>query len=320
MPNPIKYSTVAQTLALKDGNFWIGTNDVPKGETSVTDYWNGITPPNGGYTIYLNKVSQGPSIYIATNDSELISLTNIIAGTNYSTVTDCLSWFLTQADKMVLNRDYEPIITDGLILNLDSGFYPSYPRSGTTWYDLSYNSYNGSFVNGPVYSSLNGGCIIFDGSNDYITVNSGSNILSNVNYTKIAWFYVTNFATSNNIISSSGGGQHAFWLAGGNKLQAGHNGNWSTIVSTTTLSLNTWYFGAVTFDTTTGWNLYLNGSLESTSINSSTFTGTGDISVGSFWQSNNFTGRISISQVYNRVLRSTEILQNFNAQKGRFGL
>jgi hypothetical protein len=85
MPNPIKYSTSAQTLALKKGNFYIGTGDVGKGPTSTTDYYNGITPPSGGYTIYLNKASGGPSIYTAANDTQLVSLTNTISyiTTNY---------------------------------------------------------------------------------------------------------------------------------------------------------------------------------------------------------------------------------------------
>ncbi len=85
MPNAIKYSASAQTLALKKGNYWIGTGDVGKGPTSTTDYWNGITPPAGGYTIYLNKASGGPSIYTAANDSQLVSLTNTISSipTNY---------------------------------------------------------------------------------------------------------------------------------------------------------------------------------------------------------------------------------------------
>ena len=84
MANAIKYNTSAETLALKSGNFWIGTGDVGKGPTSETGYYNGITPPSGGYTIYLNKASGGPSIYTCANDSELISLTNQIAGTSYT--------------------------------------------------------------------------------------------------------------------------------------------------------------------------------------------------------------------------------------------
>jgi energy-coupling factor transporter ATP-binding protein EcfA2 len=55
MPNAIKYNVSDETLALKKGNFYIGTGDVGKGPTSSTGYYNGITPPSGGYTIYLNK-------------------------------------------------------------------------------------------------------------------------------------------------------------------------------------------------------------------------------------------------------------------------
>ena len=144
--------------------------------------------------------------------------------------------------------------------------------------------------------------------------------MSNVNYTKIAWFYVTNFGTANNIISGGNTGLHAFWLFSSNKLNAGHNGFWNTVVSTTTLSLNTWYCGAVTFNTTSGWKLYLNGTQEATSSSTTTFTGTGDIQIGRYQTGNNYTGRIAIAQVYNRVLSGAEILQNYNAQKSRFGL
>ena len=106
MPNAIKNSTSAQTLALKKGNFWIGTGDVGKGPTSSTDYYNGITPPSGGYTIYLNRVSGGPSIYTVTSDAQLISLTNSIAGANYTTTNQCLVYYAGQTDKMCVNRDY----------------------------------------------------------------------------------------------------------------------------------------------------------------------------------------------------------------------
>ena len=318
MPNAIKYSTTGDTQSLKKGNFFIGVGDVGKGPTSTTNYYNGITPSTGGYTIYLNKTSGGPSIYVASSDSQLIDFTNKIAGSSYTTTSQCLTYYSTQTDKMVLNRDYESIVTSGLTLNLDAGFTPSYPTTGTTWYDLSYSGNNGTLINNPTYNSTDGGSIVFDGVDEYVSVNSGSNILSNVNYTKTAWFYVTNFATSNNIISSDGGGQHAFWLASGNKLNSGHNGAWSTVVSTTTLSLNTWYFGSVTFSTTSGWNLYLNGVQESTSVDTTTFTGIGDLSVGSFWGGNFFTGRISVAQIYNRILSASEILQNYTAIKSRF--
>jgi len=78
MPNAIKYNTSAETLALKKGNFWIGTGDVGKGPTSTTGFYNGITPPSGGYTIYINKESGGPTIYTVSSEAQLTGLTNTI--------------------------------------------------------------------------------------------------------------------------------------------------------------------------------------------------------------------------------------------------
>jgi hypothetical protein len=173
MPNAIKYSTSAQTLALKKGNFWIGTGDVPKGPTSTTDYWSGITPPAGGYTIYLNKSVNGPSIYVASNDSQLIDFTNRIAGANYTTATECFNYYAGQSDKMVLNEDYLPIITTNLTLNYDAGFIPSYPINGTTWYDISTSNTNGTLTNGPTYNS--NGYISFDATDDCVNITPSPN-------------------------------------------------------------------------------------------------------------------------------------------------
>jgi hypothetical protein len=213
------------------------------------------------------------------------------------------------------------MVQDGLVLTLNASDRLSYISGSTTWNDVSGQGNNALLINGPTFNSSNGGSIVFDGSNDYGNVNSLANVLSNSAYTKIAWFRPTSFSTNNNIISGDVSGMHAFWLAGGNKLNAGHNGSWSTVVSTTTLALNTWYFGAVTFNTTNGWVLYLNGVRESTSSNTTTFTGTGKILIGAYVLADNlFTGRISFAQVYNRVLSDVEIQQNYNALKSRFNL
>jgi len=170
MPNAIKYNTSAETLALKKGNFYIGTGDVGKGPTSSTGYYNGITPPSGGYTIYLNKATGGPSIYTVNTEAQLTGLTSTIAGEFYTTSGACLNWFATQTDKMIFNRDYEPIVTNGLVLNVDAGFTPSYPTTGTTWYDVSSSSNNGTLINGPIYNSSSGGSIVFDGVDDYVNL------------------------------------------------------------------------------------------------------------------------------------------------------
>lgn len=218
--------------------------------------------------------------------------------------------------------NYGPkLATDGLVLCLDAADVNSYPRTGTSWSDVSGNSNNGALTNGPTFNSSNGGSIVFDGVDDCVLVNSNANILSKTAYTKTAWFYTTSFGTNNNIISGGNSGQHAFWLGASSYLRAGHNGNWNTVVTTTSMSLNTWYYGAVTFNTSTGWILYLNGIQETTSLDTTTFTGNQEILIGAYSTAGNvYTGRIATSLVYNRVLTSTEILQNYNATKSRFGL
>jgi hypothetical protein len=215
--------------------------------------------------------------------------------------------------------DIGPIeATDRLVLHLDAGNTRSYPGSGNTVYDLSGFGNTSALTNGPTYNSSNLGAFVLDGSNDYILVNSQANILSKTAYTKIAFIYISNFSTVNNIISGGFSGQHAFWMFGTDKLNAGHNGAWNTVVGATSLSLNTWYFAAVTYSDSTGWKLYLNGREDGTSASTTTFNGNQEIVIGAYSSGNNFTGRISNIQVYNRALTSTEIFQNYHATKGRY--
>ena len=68
------------------------------------------------------------------------------------------------------------IVTDGLVLALDAGNAKSYPGSGTAWTDLSGNSNNGTLTNGSTYSSVDGGAIVFDGSDDYVVSSNNTNI------------------------------------------------------------------------------------------------------------------------------------------------
>jgi len=220
-----------------------------------------------------------------------------------------------------MGLDHSPlIVTSGLLLYLDAANSRCYSGSGNTAYDLSGSGNTSALVNGPTYNSSNLGSFVLDGTNDYINVNSQANILPYTAYTKIAYFYVTSFATANNIISGGFSGQHAFWLQVSNRLYAGHNGAWTTVTGNTTLSLNTWYFGAVTYSNSTGWKLYLNGREDGTSADTTTFTGNQEIVIGAYGSGNYYSGRISYVQVYNRALSATEILQNYNATKKRYGL
>jgi len=166
MPNAIKYNVSAETLALKKGNFWIGTGDVSKGPTSNTGYYNGITPPSGGYTIYLNKANNGPSIYTVTSDAQLISLTNTIAGASYTTVAQCLTYYAGQTDKMVLNLDYGALQTTDLTLCVDAGFTASISDSSTIT-DLTSNQYIFNYEGTVSTTTSNGGALYLNSGRIY---------------------------------------------------------------------------------------------------------------------------------------------------------
>ena len=341
MPNAIKYNVSAETLALKKGNFWIGTGDVGKGPTSSTGFYNGLTPPSGGYTIYLNKASGGPSIYTVTSDVQLIGLTNSIAGASYTTVAQCLTYYAGQTDKMIFNIDYPAIVTNGLTANLDVTTTLSYPNNGTTWYDISGNDNNGSLAIGsPTFTTFGGRRTIrFNNQNknvyaphyDGFTLSNNPGIsASETSFTFEAWFYQVTADNGQIVILSNAGscdgyrwgpnGSNTYWLFGDSTCTQFNEG---TVSNSTTL-VGRWVQMVGIFDraNTLGGGRkfynYINSSLESSVsiFNPVMSTNT----PGMIACCGAFDGYLSVVRVYNRALTPTEITQNFNAQKSYFGL
>jgi hypothetical protein len=488
-------------LALKKGNFYIGTGDVGKGPTSSTGYYNGVTPPSGGYTIYLNKASDGPAIYTVSTEAQLTALTNTISvstnliknnnggnfadgtrapfnypypaqtfptvfdvsndkpyvgsstkyalkfpggvggaiysepspftmsvgvvytfsfwykqnnstqssfnfnnqggsgdingnfiasittgpsqtwqrfswtftnvinkvyfiispmttgsevlmteftltegsmpgGPGLTTSGNCLNWFTTQTDKMIFNRDYESIVTNGLVLNLDAGFLPSFatiPSNAnsstvTPWYDLSLSGNNGTLTNGPTYNSDNGGSILFDGTNDYI-INSNFNPSPINNELCISlWYKTLNNGSEDMLIDLCG---ITNTTANRDFFSIRQNWNSNGKISCYFNSTNGFQFVAFPNQVTTNtWNnivyskvgntlyAYLNG------VNVASQNVSGNIQTiqryiianDNLFQGNIFYGNMATILIYNRGLLANEVLQNYNATKGRFGL
>jgi surface protein len=329
MPNAIKYSTSAQSLALKKGNYWIGTGDVGKGPTQSTDYWNGITPPSLGYTIYLNKDNQGPSILCPSSDSNLINLTNSISGQNFSTTETALNWYNTQTDKMVFNIDYESIITNGLVLNLDPGFTPSYPKGGTSWYDISSGGNNGTLINGPTFNAEGGGSIVFDGVDDYVSVPKQTAFVNSSQFTLTSW--MKRRTSTSKVMCYQGGDLNndvAFelWSDGNVYFEVGNDSNTYGYAANASTD---WQYLTLVFDGSQTGNSnrlkgYINGTLQ-TLIYQGTIPSTSGPSNSVFSIGNtqgiggNFSdGNIGQTSIYNRALSEQEVLQNYNATKGRY--
>jgi len=223
---------------------------------------------------------------------------------------------------MAINYNRPQIVTNGLVLCLDAGDVQSYSGSGTTWTDRSGNGNDVTLYNSPTFTTDNKGSLNFDEANDYGKTSS-TTVLNSSSYTKIAWFRPEEACA--NIISGGSYSQHAFWMAGTNHtLSAGHNNSWYRVSYRPNPSgdmVGQWWCGAVTFNTTSGWVLYMNGDQVNTSSDTTVISGNGIIRIGAYNDASNlFNGDINIVQIYNRVLTAGEVLQNYNATRGRFGL
>jgi hypothetical protein len=224
------------------------------------------------------------------------------------------------------------LVTTGLVLALDAANVRSYPGSGTSWFDLSGNGNTGTLVNGPTFNSGNGGNVVFDGSNDRVNigVGTGANQFSG-DFAVSAWVMrLPGGPTYGNII----GDYYTGAVATTNEWQ---------IMMTNTASFNLYRVGSgyIIGDTASGYSasqwinvtvsrigstisMYSNNTLIATATNSTVFgTATGNLNIGIDGDNSSepLSGRISNIMIYkNKGLTATEVLQNYNATKGRYGL
>lgn len=217
------------------------------------------------------------------------------------------------------------IITNGLKLYLDAGNISSYPGSGTLWSDISGNSNNGTLINGPVYNPLNQGSIQFDAVDDYINVNT-FNIP--INFSLSVWCRIdyTNSDTFARIIEM---GLNNYFTLCLNKIYSLNrytfqlfDGN-AHVSSNKTISLNYTCITIVNSNSlgTNTTNMYIDGNLDATNSKAGTFGANQNLYIGANPGAISSTGlKANISQIliYNRALSAAEVLQNYNASKGRY--
>jgi hypothetical protein len=215
-------------------------------------------------------------------------------------------------------------VTSGLILNLDAGNITSYPGSGTTWYDLSGNNNNGTLTNGPTFSSVNGGVIVFDGTNDFVDVGNKT-ITLNSGFTVDTWIKLNSNNRQQGFFGINSFPSYItdFYMDTDNKMrfEFGISGTVPNVFSFQAFNTISWY-NVVGTVTNSLISLYINGIFENSTGISFTITQiSGNISIGSYNASTLCSSaNISINRLYNRALTASEILQNYNATKSRFGL
>jgi len=220
------------------------------------------------------------------------------------------------------------IVTNGLVLALDAANTKSYISGSTTWNDLSGNGNNGTLVNGPTFSSANNGSIAFNGtSSNYIDTGKTAAQLGvyDADYTFDAWVYPTDFNPAGNNdrpmfgtdTNATRQGLHLVFRNG-----TIYQGHYAADFVAGTGTLNAWNNICYTYTQSSGLaSIYKNGILQGTGTIAS-FIGTTNILIGRWNNGGNsyFTGNGSIYKIYNRKLSTSEVLQNYNAQKPRFNL
>jgi hypothetical protein len=230
------------------------------------------------------------------------------------------------------------VVTSGLVLALDAANPKSYPGSGTTWSDISGNGNNGTLTNGPTFSSQNGGSIVFDGVDDVVNGTINGSIFTGA-FTQTAWIYKLNAnqiwqgvftnsspATNNTYLMTFGDGSVAapYNSVGANQVGASQSGIFLDIGT----HINQWlYLVATKTGTTLTIYCYKQGSLLQNSgtitWNGGNFSTTNNYQIARHWAGGNvipLQGNVANVTIYNRALTASEVQQNYNALKSRFGL
>ena len=230
------------------------------------------------------------------------------------------------------------IVNTGLLVYLDAASPNSYylPRAGSTWKDISGSSKNGSLVNTPTFSTTVGGMFTFNGTNQYVNIGNTPDLQITVG-TVSAWIRATSGNSSFRGIITKQNAWGLFLNSNvliafdwGNYYASGFDINQGIRNTGINLGTNTWTNVAMTFSQTVGVAtpgppnnnviIYVNGSPV---LTTTTLHRDHTASIQFAWA--NFTGQYmvgSIAQgmIYNRVLSASEVLQNFNSTKSRFGL
>ncbi len=226
----------------------------------------------------------------------------------------------------------ENIVKDGLVLHLDAGNNLSYPGTGITALNIAGVGATGVLINGVGFGVSSGGSFIFDGTNDYI--DCGTDSITNFATTTMSaeiMFQTTGATNRPHLIGRGTNGavgqfvliletttppKMRFYLDTGSGWTAAATGN-------TTIQNNQWYHAVGVYNGSNVF-IYVNGVLDVSSAFSGTLRSvpSDSVTVGFFTGSSAhyLTGKIPFARLYNKALSSTEILQNYNALKGRYGL
>ena len=234
----------------------------------------------------------------------------------------------------------ENIIQDNLVIWLDAANIKSYDGSGTTWINLSDNNNIGILHNGVTFYDYNSGYFVFDGKDDYASINTSSYPSGNFSFTVSTFIKWNGPASGNQLIFTFGadGSNEAIilWINNSSYAELQFGSDTGKVVSKSPIEVGKWYNICAVYDTNKT-KIYVNGLLEGTTPYSAANITLNDnvsgnnASFGRFPSNfaaqvlnppgyGSYNGIISQFLFYNRSLSDVEILQNYNALRYRYGV
>jgi hypothetical protein len=357
MPTPVSYLSGA-SLSNTVGMFKRGTiaQNLKTSLESGYRWWNGIEVTSSQYLIYSDTFTLGtttlanatPVAYSTPDltDQSLLNLINTlpprIGQTAFTSLPIALQWLQSSNKFFLIRGGTENIVKSGLQLYADAGRFDSYIGNGTTWSDLSSNGNNGTLVNGTGYNSSGVGSMVFDGTNDYVNFGNAASLQITSALTVDVWLKAdttTDFTTAVAKSNGATGGwtvqlrdlvdEWRFWVNFGvNTLGNGSNNGWYYANFPKTWNDGKWHhFVGIWDGSSKTVKIYIDGiqgtfnaggnpNGESSNIGNYN----GNLVAGAESNVDNpFDGNISSLKVYNIAFSPEQVLQNFNAQKYRFG-
>ena len=274
----------------------------------------------------------GDLVYVSVtiNESE-VTPTPTITETVTPTITPTITETVTPTITPTITPTSTPIVSSGLELYYDPSNSTSYPGSGTTLYDLSPSALNASISGGPTDS---GNWFTFTGSQSIQTGNLAG-LYSGWQHTLEIWF---NASAAGAVFSDTGDGptNTGYHSTGLEVYQTGpvyltnamlyNSSSAVTRVGGGVVSLNNWYQLVRVYNGSNTAYAYLNKvkssetSISWTVPNPDWYLNFGSSDTTKFATGAAFQGKIGVIRLYNRVLSQSEITQNYDAEKSKYGL
>jgi hypothetical protein len=348
MGTPMAFTT-GTTYTYTDKMFKRGTIGLNLPSTLAPGYnwFNGVDVSASQYLIYSDTYTTGiasqanskPTAWTTPDktDASLLGLINTlperIGQTSFTNVTDATTWLQESNRYFLINSGYEDIVTSGLTLSWDAAWYNSFKTGNTLWYDISGSYVNGTFTNGPSFSTSNGGSISFDGTDDYVSASVSSPGPPITVETIFKFNDSASDSTNYRYVFSLGNDSPGTMISLAKATSQSPvspllpNQGYCYIGSNNPRPINYIFTGSAyhhvvlqVLSNNQTIKCFIDGVEVSVSNDSTTISLSSTLNVGRYSGANWYlNGNIQTFRIYNRTLSQAEILKNYNAQKGRIG-